>query len=124
MCIGVVLDSCVGWLINVVGVICRVAGVACVVLLVLTRPPPYGVIRTKWEQWFAQAINATFMVSVLPLDAAHSAKFDEQAFWSWFKTVRGHRIARTWGRGPLTRNLQPRKRHLLWLVAVSLEFSV
>jgi len=52
-------------------------------------PPPYGIIRTPWDRWLQQAINATFMVSVLPLDAAHSAKFDTTAFWQWFATVQG-----------------------------------
>jgi hypothetical protein len=40
-------------------------------------PPPYGIIRTKFDHWVQLAQNASFMVSVLPLSPEWSAKFDE-----------------------------------------------
>jgi hypothetical protein len=52
----------------------------------------------RWDRWLQQAINATFMVSVLPLDAAHSAKFDTTAFWQWFATVQGQPCEYCWPR--------------------------
>jgi hypothetical protein len=47
------------------------------VLLQVYWPPPYGVIRTKFDHWVQLAQNASFMVSVLPLSPTWSAKFDE-----------------------------------------------
>lgn len=52
-------------------------------------PPPYGVIRTPWERWVAQARAAAYHVSVLPLAAPLAAAFDLSAFWSWFASVEG-----------------------------------
>lgn len=52
-------------------------------------PPPYGVIRTPWEQWVKQAVKAHFSVGLLPLSPKFAAMFDESAFWNWFKQVEG-----------------------------------
>jgi len=52
-------------------------------------PPPYGVIRTPWEEWLQLADEAGFSVVVLPLAPAASAAFDEAAYWAWFRTVAG-----------------------------------
>eukprot|EP00935_MAST-01C_sp_MAST-1C-sp1_P000259 g259.t1 len=52
-------------------------------------PPPYGVIRTPFEQWIMQAQNATFSVVVLPISDAAAKAFDEDAFWRWFSKVQG-----------------------------------
>lgn len=52
-------------------------------------PPPYGVIRTPFDQWVEQARNASFGVALLPISAELAPKFNESRFWSWFKTVEG-----------------------------------
>ena len=52
-------------------------------------PPPYGVIRTPYQQWLKTAENATFSVVVLPLSADASAAFSEKNFWAWFDSVQG-----------------------------------
>jgi len=50
-------------------------------------PPPYGVIRTPYEQWIPQAIAANYHVNLLPISP--KLTFDEDAFWAWFRTVEG-----------------------------------
>ena len=40
-------------------------------------PPPYGIIRTPYDQWIAQAVNASYMVGLLPLAPAYAGKFNE-----------------------------------------------
>lgn len=52
-------------------------------------PPPYGVIRTPWDQWYQQAINASYHVDMLPIKPELAAQFNTTRFWSWFKTVQG-----------------------------------
>jgi len=52
-------------------------------------PPPYGIIRTPWDQWITQAVNASFAVVVLPLSKEASQAFSAVEFWKWFKTVQG-----------------------------------
>jgi hypothetical protein len=50
-------------------------------------PPPYGVIVTPYQQWVQQAINASYMVALLPV--RRDLVFDEAAFWKWFPSVEG-----------------------------------
>jgi hypothetical protein len=50
-------------------------------------PPPYGIIRTPWDQWVKQAAAAQFNAVLLPLNADMAGKFDEATFWAWFDTV-------------------------------------
>ena len=48
---------------------------------------------TPWDRWLTQAMNASFMVSTLPLDPAHSSKFDEVLFVSSSLTYRCYHVA-------------------------------
>lgn len=50
-------------------------------------PPPYGIIVTPYEQWITQAEAAHYHVNLLPI--SRSLTFDEDAFWTWFATVKG-----------------------------------
>jgi hypothetical protein len=50
-------------------------------------PPPYGIIRTPYEQWITQAQAAKYHVNLLPISP--KLTFDEDAFWSWFSVVEG-----------------------------------
>ena len=52
-------------------------------------PPPYGVIRTPYEQWLDQAENANFIVAILKLSEEYQSQFDEKKATSWFETVQG-----------------------------------
>lgn len=52
-------------------------------------PPPYGIIRTEYTLWIERALNASYMVALLPISPVYSEKFDEQSFWSYFATVAG-----------------------------------
>jgi len=52
-------------------------------------PPPYGIIRTPWDQWMQQAQNASYLVALLPLDPKYSAQFNEDKAVQWFKSVEG-----------------------------------
>lgn len=52
-------------------------------------PPPYGIIRTPFQQWVAQAHGARYHVTILPIRDDLAAAFDEGAFWAWFVTVAG-----------------------------------
>lgn len=52
-------------------------------------PPPYGIIRTPYERWIALAAKAGYHVNVLPLNRNLSGRFDEAAFWQFFRTVQG-----------------------------------
>eukprot|EP01138_Halocafeteria_seosinensis_P014845 gb/GECG01015155.1/.p1 GENE.gb/GECG01015155.1/~~gb/GECG01015155.1/.p1 ORF type:complete len:584 (+),score=51.41 gb/GECG01015155.1/:1-1752(+) len=52
-------------------------------------PPPYGIIRTKWDTWVKLARNASYHVNFLPLAEEYSQKFDTDAYWKWFRTVEG-----------------------------------
>jgi len=52
-------------------------------------PPPYGVIRTPYDQWYQQAIKADYHVALLPLATQLADKFDEAAFWKFFNSVQG-----------------------------------
>jgi hypothetical protein len=52
-------------------------------------PPPYGIIRTPFDEWLYKAKQATFSVVVLPLSQHYADAFDEGAFWAWFRTVEG-----------------------------------
>jgi hypothetical protein len=40
-------------------------------------PPPYGIIRTPYTQWVKQAMNASYMVDLLPLSPEYADKFQE-----------------------------------------------
>lgn len=74
-------------------------------------PPPYGVIRTPWDQWVAQATAASYHVAVLPLQQQYVDAFDEAAYWAWFYSVQGmpygyHTLVATFiDTGPVTANL-------------------
>jgi hypothetical protein len=48
-------------------------------------PPPYGIIRHKFEDWFPLGVEARYHVALLPLRSQYAAKFDEDAFWEWFR---------------------------------------
>lgn len=50
-------------------------------------PPPYGIIRTPYDQWIQQAQAAQYHVNLLPISP--KLTFDEDAFWAWFSTVQG-----------------------------------
>jgi hypothetical protein len=52
-------------------------------------PPPYGIIRTPWDQWIQQANDAQYLVSLLRLAPEYLAQFDADAAATWFKTVEG-----------------------------------
>ena len=52
-------------------------------------PQPYGVIKTPWDTWMKQALNASFAVNVLPLREDAAAAFDAAKFWTWFEGVQG-----------------------------------
>jgi len=52
-------------------------------------PAPYGVIKTPWDQWFQQAINATYHVGLLPISRALGDKWNEDKFWAWFDKNEG-----------------------------------
>jgi len=52
-------------------------------------PPPYGVIKHKFEDWIPLAIKAEYMVNLLQLDPTVQANFNEDRFWQWFNTVEG-----------------------------------
>jgi hypothetical protein len=52
-------------------------------------PPPYGIIKTPFDQWFAQAVNASFVVNILPLSTEAAAGWNNNDFWNWFETVEG-----------------------------------
>lgn len=52
-------------------------------------PPPYGVIRTPYEQWIQQAVEANYHVALLPLAKEFSDRFDESAARAFFDSVEG-----------------------------------
>jgi hypothetical protein len=52
-------------------------------------PPPYGIIRTPYLQWIKQAKEAGFLVNLLPMHSKYASQFDENRFWTWFKSVQG-----------------------------------
>ena len=52
-------------------------------------PPPYGIIRTPWDQWVQLALKAEFVVDILPLSKGAAEAFSEKAFWAWFHIVQG-----------------------------------
>lgn len=50
-------------------------------------PPPYGIIRTPFQQWYSQAIKANYLVAILPLTADMASKFNETSYWEFFFKV-------------------------------------
>ena len=52
-------------------------------------PPPFGVIKTPFDQWMKQAQEATFVVNLLPLSETSAKAWDNNKFWDWFEKVEG-----------------------------------
>eukprot|EP00009_Paramoeba_aestuarina_P013506 CAMPEP_0201523808 /NCGR_PEP_ID=MMETSP0161_2-20130828/20935_1 /ASSEMBLY_ACC=CAM_ASM_000251 /TAXON_ID=180227 /ORGANISM="Neoparamoeba aestuarina, Strain SoJaBio B1-5/56/2" /LENGTH=514 /DNA_ID=CAMNT_0047923025 /DNA_START=96 /DNA_END=1640 /DNA_ORIENTATION=- len=52
-------------------------------------PPPYGVIRTPYDQWMDQAEQAGFIVAILRLNEEYQSQFNEETATAWFNTVQG-----------------------------------
>lgn len=52
-------------------------------------PPPYGIIMTPFDQWFEQAVTATFAVNLLPLSDKAASEWNNDAYWDWFESVQG-----------------------------------
>jgi len=52
-------------------------------------PPPYGIIRHEFSEWFTLAQAAGYHVSLLPIAPELAAAFNETAYWTWFATVQG-----------------------------------
>jgi hypothetical protein len=52
-------------------------------------PPPYGIIRTPFDQWMDQAEKANYMVALLRLSEDYQSQFNEDQAVAWFKTVEG-----------------------------------
>eukprot|EP01083_Nonionella_stella_P209630 759716_1 len=50
-------------------------------------PPPYGVIKTPYEQWIKQAEQVKYSVVVTPMSEEIARKFDAAAAWEFFETV-------------------------------------
>ena len=55
----------------------------------MRRPPPYGIIRTPFQQWVQQAIAAEYHVDILRLSPEFLNKFNETAAQEWFFSVEG-----------------------------------
>jgi len=52
-------------------------------------PPPYGIIRTPYDQWIQQAMEANYHVVLLPLAEEYSRNFNEEQARNWFYSVEG-----------------------------------
>ena len=52
-------------------------------------PPPYGIIKTPFDQWFQQAVAASFVVDILPLSPQAAKEWNTDAYWKWFEQVQG-----------------------------------
>jgi hypothetical protein len=52
-------------------------------------PPPYGIIRTPYQQWIKQAQAADFMVAVLRLSPEYQKQWDNDKAVAFFKQVEG-----------------------------------
>ena len=49
-----------------------------------------GIMATQWSEWWAKnAANGGRMVALLVLEDVYRTVFNEEAFWSWFDSVKG-----------------------------------
>lgn len=51
--------------------------------------PKKSIQRNTWKEWKQYAINAGFMVAVLPLSAESKAKWNQSAAEEWFRRMEG-----------------------------------
>jgi hypothetical protein len=52
-------------------------------------PPPYGIIRTPFDQWMTQAMAADYNVNLIPLKPELRAQLDVSAMIQFFEEVQG-----------------------------------